>query len=347
MSGLPDLDDFVAEATSFLDQRAERREVDTDEDVVWGKGEFNVSVFHALSEDDERALLRRGQDWIQMKAERGYHAIDWPTELGGLGLPTSYARAFGRVEREFVTPAGHETHGVTTRLVAPTVRAVGTPEQQAELVPTFLTADRAVLPAVLRARRRLRPRDAVVPGRARRRRVGRQRPEGVELGRPVLGQWGELIARHDPDVVKHKGLTAFVIPMDLPGIDDPADQADERRVVVQRGVLRRRARARLDASRPGRRGLEGRPDDARASSATTPTAPAAAAGSAGPGASSSARPGRWAWPAIRSCASASSRCTRASGSSSFVARRAADIRRAGAAGRAGGLARQAALDRTA
>ena len=31
--------------------------------------------------------------------------------------------------------------------------------------------------------------------------------------------WGELIARSDPDVVKHKGLTAFIIPMDLPGIE--------------------------------------------------------------------------------------------------------------------------------
>jgi alkylation response protein AidB-like acyl-CoA dehydrogenase len=31
--------------------------------------------------------------------------------------------------------------------------------------------------------------------------------------------WGELIARHDPDVVKHKGMTAFLIPMDLPGIE--------------------------------------------------------------------------------------------------------------------------------
>jgi alkylation response protein AidB-like acyl-CoA dehydrogenase len=31
--------------------------------------------------------------------------------------------------------------------------------------------------------------------------------------------WGELIARHDPDVVKHKGMTAFVIPMDLPGME--------------------------------------------------------------------------------------------------------------------------------
>jgi alkylation response protein AidB-like acyl-CoA dehydrogenase len=216
MSGPPDLDEFVAEATSFLERRAERRDVDADEDVVWGKGEFDVSVFHALSEDDERALLRRGQDWIQTKAERGYHAIDWPTELGGLGLPAPYARAFGRVERAFVTPAGHETLGVTTRLVAPTVRAFGTPEQQAALVPTFLTA--TDLCCQLFSEPGAGSDLATLSCRAE-----RDGDEWVLNGQKVwssgaqFSAWGLLIARHDPAVVKHKGLTAFVIPMDLAG----------------------------------------------------------------------------------------------------------------------------------
>jgi alkylation response protein AidB-like acyl-CoA dehydrogenase len=34
-----------------------------------------------------------------------------------------------------------------------------------------------------------------------------------------FSEWGELIARHDPDVAKHKGMTAFVIPLGLPGIE--------------------------------------------------------------------------------------------------------------------------------
>ena len=34
-----------------------------------------------------------------------------------------------------------------------------------------------------------------------------------------FSQWGELIARHDPDVAKHKGMTAFIIPLDLPGVE--------------------------------------------------------------------------------------------------------------------------------
>jgi alkylation response protein AidB-like acyl-CoA dehydrogenase len=34
-----------------------------------------------------------------------------------------------------------------------------------------------------------------------------------------FSEWGELIARSDPDVPKHKGMTAFLVPMDLPGIE--------------------------------------------------------------------------------------------------------------------------------
>jgi alkylation response protein AidB-like acyl-CoA dehydrogenase len=34
-----------------------------------------------------------------------------------------------------------------------------------------------------------------------------------------FSQWGELIARTDPDVVKQQGLTAFMLPLDAPGVE--------------------------------------------------------------------------------------------------------------------------------
>jgi alkylation response protein AidB-like acyl-CoA dehydrogenase len=217
MPDVPPLETFLAAATTWLDEHAERRD-DGDDEFVWGKGEFDVSVFHALSFDDERALLERAKAWTQLKSERGYHAINWPVELGGLGLPTAYARAFGRVQRGYVLPAGHETHGVTTGLVAPTIRALGTPDQQADLVPRFLAA------------RELCCQLFSEPGAgsdlaALGCRAVRDGDEWVVDGQKVwssgaqFAEWGLLIARSDPDVAKHLGLTAFVVPMDLPGIE--------------------------------------------------------------------------------------------------------------------------------
>ena len=54
---------------------------------------------------------------------------------------------------------------------------------------------------------------------------------------------GEIICRTDPDLPKHKGLTGFVVDMKAPGRRGAAAAPDDRRGVVQRGVLQRGAGA--------------------------------------------------------------------------------------------------------
>ena len=61
---------------------------------------------------------------------------------------------------------------------------------------------------------------------ARRRRLDDQRPEGVDLGRPVSPTSASLLARTDPDVPKHKGLTMFWIDMKDAGRRGAADPPD-------------------------------------------------------------------------------------------------------------------------
>ncbi|MET0578710.1 MAG: acyl-CoA dehydrogenase family protein [Ilumatobacteraceae bacterium] len=215
---IPTLEAFVEDARSWLDAHAERAVDDVEQKVVWGQGEFSVAVFHALDADDERELIQRAQRWTQTKAERGFHAIAAPVADGGLGYPRSYALAFARLEREYARPAGHETHSVTTRLIAPTIRACGTATQREDFVPRFLAA------------RELCCQLFSEPGAgsdlaALACRAVRDGDEWVINGQKVwssgaqFSEWGELIARSDPDVPKHKGMTAFIVPMDLPGIE--------------------------------------------------------------------------------------------------------------------------------
>ena len=82
-----------------------------------------------------------------------------------------------------------------------------------------LATGRGVLvPVLQRARGRLRPRRPAHPCRAGRRRVGGQRPEGVDVGgtprRPR-----DARGPHNWDVPKHRGLSYFVIDVDQPGIE--------------------------------------------------------------------------------------------------------------------------------
>jgi alkylation response protein AidB-like acyl-CoA dehydrogenase len=212
------LDEFTEEARRWLDEHATKRRDTGSGELVWGEGEFSVAVFHAMTFEDEDALLARAKAWTQLKATKGYHLVGGPERFGGLGLPREYSRAYNRLEAQYETPDGHETHSVTTRLVAPTIQMYGTEQQQAELVPKFFAAEELCCQLFSE------------PGAGSdlaslSTRVVRDGDEWVVNGQKVwssgaqFSQWGELIARHDPDVVKHKGMTAFVIPLDLPGIE--------------------------------------------------------------------------------------------------------------------------------
>ncbi len=213
------VEQFASDARAWLEANATYRTGGNEEkEMVWGEGEFSVSVFHSLTFAQEKALLDRMQKWTMLKAERGYHAITWPIEDGGLGLSREHARAYGRIEALFETPQGHETHSVTTRLIAPTINVYGTPEQKKQLVGHFL------------ASRELACQLFSEPGAGSDLaslgcRAVRDGDEWVVNGQKVwssgaqFSEWGELIARSNIDAPKHKGMTAFMIPMNLPGIE--------------------------------------------------------------------------------------------------------------------------------
>ena len=104
------------------------------------------------------------------------------------------------------------------------------------------------MPGLQRAERGLRPRGGADPCRARRRRVGDQRAEGVDVARARVA----LVLRRRPH---RPGLQPAPRPVVPARADGPTgrrgapDRADHRRRRVQRGVLRRRAhRAPISSS---------------------------------------------------------------------------------------------------
>jgi alkylation response protein AidB-like acyl-CoA dehydrogenase len=212
----PSLEEFVVGAREWLSAHAEPRPAATGQGR-WGEGSDNVAVFHDLSTEQERALIDAAMAWQLAKFDAGYGAITWPTEYGGAGLPSAYLQAFRREEARFLTPTSHETHSVTLNLIAPTIRTVGTPEQKERFLRPMLRSE--LLACQLFSEPGAGSDLAGLTTRA-----VRDGDEWILDGQKVwssgaqYAQWGEIICRTDVDVPKHQGMTAFMVPMDAPGI---------------------------------------------------------------------------------------------------------------------------------
>ena len=251
----PDLEQWRAEVdewlVSVLPRRADR-----------GDAAPDYAIFANITEDAEHALLDRVREYRRQRFDAGYGAIALPTELGGAGLSARYVVAFTAAEQAFERPTSTELISVTCGLVGPTIATFGTDEQRDKFARAFLRSD--LLCCQLFSE----------PGAGSDLAAVATTAVAEDNGWLINGQkvwssgarfadYGLLLARTDPEVAKQAGLTMFLIPMDAPGVESPTDQADERRIVVQRGVPVRRAHRRRHAGGAGRRRLEGRERHAR------------------------------------------------------------------------------------
>jgi len=215
---LSDLEQWRKTAREWLARHCEPRPAGSPADRPWGEGSDSVAVFHNLSLEEEAAILSANQAWQQAKDDAGYVAVDWPEAWGGAGLPAEYARAFAEEEAAFVTPAAAELFSVTVRLAAPTVATFGTAEQKDRLLRPLRRAE--LLCCQLFSEPGAGSDLAGLSCRA-----VRDGDDWVVNGQKVWtsgaphAAYGELIARTDGDVPKHQGLTAFLVPLDSPGVE--------------------------------------------------------------------------------------------------------------------------------
>jgi alkylation response protein AidB-like acyl-CoA dehydrogenase len=155
-------------------------------------------------------------EWQGRKFAAGFGAISLPTQVGGRGLPHDFERAFAGIERGYVVPPSNELFRVTLNLVAPTIAEYGTEALQSTVLHEILTG------RVLVCQLFSEP-DAGSDLASLRCRARREGDEWVLDGHKVwtsganMAEYGQLIARTDT-AAGHRGLTAFMVPLDLPGI---------------------------------------------------------------------------------------------------------------------------------
>jgi acyl-CoA dehydrogenase len=158
------------------------------------------------------------QRWQRALWDGGWAGIAWPKAFGGRGGRPIEASIFGQEQARYGVSTG--VFAIAHGMVGPTLMRHGTPEQQSRFLPAMLRGDEVWCQlfseteagsdlANLRTKAEFDPR----------------RDEWVVTGQKVWtsqaseSTWGILLARTDPDVPKHQGITYFILDMATPGIE--------------------------------------------------------------------------------------------------------------------------------
>ena len=159
------------------------------------------------------------QSFLEAQFDAGLAWVAFPEGCGGLGLTPKLQRVVETALDQAGAPAPDVARNIIGHgMAAPTIVAHGTPEQRARyLKPLF--AGQEIWCQLFSE-----------PGAGSdlaglSTRAVRDGDEWIVNGQKVWtsgaphAAYGELIARTDADVPKHKGLTAFLVPLDAPGVE--------------------------------------------------------------------------------------------------------------------------------
>jgi len=160
--------------------------------------------------------LDAARDWQRTKAEAGYACITWPMAWGGAGGEPWQAVIFAQEEAQIPTP--HGPFAIGLGMCVPTLMSAGNdadkrrfvgPAMRGEEIWCQLFSEPAGGSDLAAARTRaVRDGDGwVVNG------------QKVWTSGAHLSDYGLLLARTDPDLPKHKGLTMFWVDMRSPGVE--------------------------------------------------------------------------------------------------------------------------------
>jgi alkylation response protein AidB-like acyl-CoA dehydrogenase len=167
--------------------------------------------------DDWPARVAYDTDWQKRLFDAGYAGMSWPKEYGGRDAPPSEQLIF----LEECSNAKAPYVGVNfvgTLHAGPTLIAEGTDDQKAAHIPKILRGDEVWCQCFSEP-------DAGSDLAGLTTRAERDGDHYVVTGRKIwcsfgqVGEFGELLARTDPTAPKHKGISWFILPMDLPGIE--------------------------------------------------------------------------------------------------------------------------------
>jgi alkylation response protein AidB-like acyl-CoA dehydrogenase len=170
----------------------------------------------ASGSSEDEAYITARRRWQGRLAEAGLAGVTWPTEYGGQGLGPIEHVIVGQELARASVPGILDTIGVG--MLGPTIIGHGTEEQKARYLGPMLHGDEVW--CQLFSEPAAGSDLAAVQTRARRQDDGTWLLSGQKVWttNAQFASFGLLLARTDPELPKHKGLTMFIVPMDAPGV---------------------------------------------------------------------------------------------------------------------------------
>ena len=160
-------------------------------------------------------------DFLRARFDAGLAWVHYPAGLGGQGLPRDLQPAVDAEFAEAGAPTNRpERNGIGLGMAAPTILAYGSGEQQQRWLRPLWTGEEIWCqlfsePGAGSDLAGLATR--AVPDAAGERWV--VNGQKVWTSSAHLARWALLVARSDPDVPKHQGLTYFACDMTAPGVE--------------------------------------------------------------------------------------------------------------------------------
>jgi alkylation response protein AidB-like acyl-CoA dehydrogenase len=174
------------------------------------------AITYHTSSEEAQAAFDRGRAWQKTRYDAGMTGFTYPKEYGGQGADAWQERIYEEEAANYEASSGFIRS--TIMMLGPTLMAFGTEEQKRELIPRLLSGEDAWCQLFSEPGA-----GSDLAGLACR--AVRDGDEFVVTGQKVwnsAAQWcdhGMLLARTNPDVPKHHGITFLLVEMDAPGIE--------------------------------------------------------------------------------------------------------------------------------
>ena len=156
-------------------------------------------------------------EWRRKIAGKGWVAPAWPKEYGGASMTIMEQFIYNMETAKLRAPSPIFIGGLGVAVLGPTILVYGTDEQKKDYIPGILSGE------VMWCQGFSEPGSGSDLASLQTRAV-RDGDDYVINGQKIwttlahMSKYMLLLARTDPDVPKHKGISYFIVPMDSPGI---------------------------------------------------------------------------------------------------------------------------------